>query len=97
LSTKRIADLARERRLPAASTTRAFADVGGLISYGADGPALFRLGAKFVHRILQGRQPKDLPIEQPTKFELAINLKTAKAMGLTIPEAFLLRADMLIE
>jgi putative tryptophan/tyrosine transport system substrate-binding protein len=72
-------------------------DAGGLMSYGADGPALFRHGAKFVQRILQGRQPNDLPIEQPTKFELAINLKTAKAMGLTIPEGFLLRADSLLE
>ena len=97
LSTKRIADLAVEYRLPAASTTRGFADAGGLMSYGADGPALFRQGAKFVQRILQGQQPNDLPIEQPTKFELAINLKTAKAMGLTIPETFLLRADALIE
>jgi putative tryptophan/tyrosine transport system substrate-binding protein len=97
LSTKRIADLAVEHRLPAASTTRGFADAGGLMSYGADGPALFRQGAKFVQRILQGRQPNDLPIEQPTKFELAINLKTAKVMGLTIPETFLLRADALIE
>jgi putative ABC transport system substrate-binding protein len=97
LSTKRIADLAREHRLPAASSTRAFVDAGGLMSYGADGPALFRHGAKFVQRVLQGRQPGDLPIEQPTKFELAINLKTAKAMGLAIPEAFLLRADTLLE
>jgi putative ABC transport system substrate-binding protein len=97
LSTRRIADLALAHHLPAASTTRAFADVGGLMSYGADGPALFRQGAKFVHRILQGQQPNDLPIEQPTKFELAINLKTAKAMGLTIPESFLLRADALLE
>jgi putative tryptophan/tyrosine transport system substrate-binding protein len=97
LSTKRVADLALEHRLPAASTTRAFVDAGGLMSYGADGPALFRLGAKFVHRVLQGRQPNDLPIEQPTKFELAVNLKTAKAMGLTVPESFLLRADALIE
>src|SRR5450759_592575 len=85
LSTKRIADLAREHRLPAASSTRAFVDAGGLMSYGADGPALFRHGAKFVQRVLQGRQPGDLPVEQPTKFELAINLKTAKAMGLAIP------------
>jgi putative ABC transport system substrate-binding protein len=97
LSTKRVADLALEHRVPAASTTRAFVDAGGLMSYGADGPALFRLGAKFVHRVLQGRQPNDLPIEQPTKFELAVNLKTAKAMGLMIPESFLLRADALIE
>jgi len=97
LSTKRVADLALEHRLPAASTTRAFVDAGGLMSYGADGPALFRLGAKFVHRILQGRQPNDLPIEQSTKFELGVNLGTAKAMALTIPESFLLRADALIE
>jgi putative ABC transport system substrate-binding protein len=97
LSTKRIADLALEHRLPAASTTRAFVGAGGLMSYGADGPALFRLGAKFVHRVLQGGRPNELPIEQPTKFELAVNLKTAKAMGLTIPETFLLRADALLE
>jgi len=97
LSTKRMADLALERRLPAASTTRGFVDAGGLMSYGADGPAMFRHSAKFVHRILQGRQPNDLPIEQPIKFELAINLKAAKTMRLTIPEAFLLRADALVE
>ena len=97
LSTKRLADLACEHRLPAASSTRAFVDAGGLMSYGADGPALFRLGAMFVHRILQGAQPRDLPIEQPTKFELAINVKTAKAMGLAIPETFLVRADALLE
>ena len=97
LSTKRFADLAVEHRLPAASTTRGFVDAGGLMSYGADGPALFRQSAKFVQKILHGQQPNDLPIEQPTKFELAINLKTAKAMGLTIPETFLLRADALIE
>ena len=96
-STKRMADLALAHRLPAASTTRAFVDAGGLMSYGADGPALFRHGAKFVQRILQGRQPNELPIEQPTRFELAINLKTAKVMGLTIPETFLLRADALLE
>jgi putative ABC transport system substrate-binding protein len=97
LSTKRMADLALERRLPAASTTRGFVDAGGLMSYGADGPAMFRHSARYVQRILQGRQPNDLPIEQPTKFELAVNLRTAKAMALTIPESFLLRADALIE
>ena len=97
LSTKRMAELAVAHRLPAASTTRAFADAGGLMSYGADGPALFRQSAKFVQRILQGRLPNDLPIEQPTKFELVVNMKTAKAMGVTIPESFLLRADALIE
>jgi ABC-type uncharacterized transport system substrate-binding protein len=96
-STKRVADLTLEHRLPAASSTRGFVDAGGLMSYGADGPILFRHSAKFVHRILQGKQPGELPIEQPTKFELAINLKTAKAIGLAIPEAFLLRADSLLE
>jgi putative tryptophan/tyrosine transport system substrate-binding protein len=97
LSTKRLADLALEYRLPAATTTHAFAAAGGLMSYGADGPALLRLSAKFVHRILQGAQPNDLPIEQPTKFELAINLKAARNIGLKIPEAFLARADALLE
>ena len=67
------------------------------MSFGADGPAAVRDATKFVDRILQGKQPKDMPIEQPTKFELAINLKTAKAMGLNIPQAFLLRADVLIQ
>jgi len=67
------------------------------MSYGADGPILFRHSAKFVHRILQGSKPNELPIEQPTKFELAINLKTAKTIKLTIQEAFLLRADSLLE
>jgi putative ABC transport system substrate-binding protein len=76
---------------------RVFAEIGGLMSFGADGPVAFRHGAKFVQRILQGKQPKDLPIEQPTKFELVINLKTAKAIGLTIPETFLQRADALID
>jgi putative tryptophan/tyrosine transport system substrate-binding protein len=97
LAVRPITDMAIKYRMPAASTTRAFADIGGLMSFGADGPAAFRHSAKFVQRILQGRQPKDLPIEQPTKFELAVNLKSAKAMGLTIPESFLLRADALIE
>jgi len=76
---------------------RSFADAGGLISYGADLPHIYRRSAAFVQKILQGTRPADLPVEQPTKFELAINLKTAKAMGLTIPEAFLLRADAILE
>ena len=71
--------------------------IGGLMSFGADGPTTVRHAAKFVQRILQGKQPKDMPIEQPTKFELALNLKTAKAIGLKIPESFLARADALIE
>jgi putative ABC transport system substrate-binding protein len=97
LAIKPVADMALNYRLPAASTARAFAEIGGLMSFGADGPASFRHAAKFVQRILQGSQPKDLPVEQPTKFELVINLKTAKAIGLTIPETFLLRADALLE
>jgi len=97
LAIKPLTDLAIKFRLPAASSTPAFVDIGGLMSFGADGPAAFRHGAKFVQRILQGRPPKDLPIEQPTKFELAVNLGTAKAIGLTIPETFLLRVDALRE
>ncbi len=97
LAIKPVTDMAIKYRMPSASTARAFAEIGGLMSFGADGPASFRHGAKFVHRILQGSQPKDLPIEQPTKFELVINLKTAKAIGLTIPETFLLRADAVLE
>ena len=97
LAIKSLTDMAIKYRMPTASTARAFADIGGLMSFGADGPAAFRHGAKFVQMILQGKQPKDIPIEQPTKFELAINLKTAKAMDLKIPEAFLLRADAVIE
>jgi putative ABC transport system substrate-binding protein len=97
LAIKSLTDMAIKYRLPTASTTRSFADIGGLMSFGADGPASVRHGAKFVHRILQGKQPKDLPIEQPTKFELVINLKTAKALGLTIPPSLLARADQVIE
>jgi putative ABC transport system substrate-binding protein len=97
LAVKTVTDMAIKYRLPAASTARAFAEIGGLMSFGADGPTAFRHGAKFVQRILQGKQPKDLPIEQPTKFELVVNLRTAKAIGLTIPETFLQRADVLLE
>lgn len=97
LAIKPVTDLALKHRLPSASTPRAYADIGGLMSFGADGPAAVRHGCKFVHQILQGKQPKDMPIEQPTKFELAINLKTAKAMGLKIPQSFLLRADVVLD
>jgi putative ABC transport system substrate-binding protein len=97
LAIKPLTDMSIKYRMPTASTTRTFVDIGGLMSFGADGPASFRYSAKFVQRILQGRQPKDIPIEQPTKFELAINLKTAKAMGLKISDSFLLRADAVIE
>jgi putative ABC transport system substrate-binding protein len=97
LAIKPVTDMALKHRLPTASTPRVFAEIGGLMSFGADGPASFRHGAKFVQRILQGKQPKDIPIEQPTKFELVINLKTAKALGLTVPPTFLSRADAVIE
>ena len=97
LAIKPVTDMALKHRLPAASTARAFAEIGGLMSFGADGPASFRHGAKFVQRILQGKQPKDIPIEQPTKFELVINLKTAKALGLNVQPTFLSRADEVIE
>ena len=97
LSIKAVTDLAIKHRIPASSTSRSFAEIGGLLSFGADGPAAFRHGATFVHRILQGKQPKDIPIEQPTKFDLAVNLKTAKAIGITVPETFLVRADAVIE
>jgi putative ABC transport system substrate-binding protein len=97
LSTKRATDLALEHHLPAAGLSRSFADVGGLMSYGADGPDLFRRSAQFVHKILQGNKPLDMPVEQPTKFELVINLKTAKALGIEVPLFFQQRADVVIE
>jgi len=70
---------------------------GGLVSYGPDSPDLFRRGAEIIDKILRGTKPADIPAEQPNKFFLAINLKTAKAFGLTIPETFLIRADEVIE
>jgi len=97
LSIKPVADLAIKYRMPAASTPRAFAEIGGLMSFGADGPTTVRQAVKFVHEILRGKLPKDMPIEQPTKYELAINLRTAKTIGVSIPKAFASRADALIE
>jgi putative ABC transport system substrate-binding protein len=93
----RIIDFLAGSRLPGMFQVRENVVAGGLMSYGASLPDLFRRGAAYVHRILQGTKPADLPVEQPTKFELVINLKTAKAVGLTIPESFLARADEVIE
>ena len=97
LATKNVAELALKHRLPAATVPRAFAEVGGLMSYSYAESEAFRRSALFVVKILQGGKPADMPIEQPTKFELVVNMKTAKALDLTIPESFLLRADSLIE
>jgi ABC transporter substrate binding protein len=88
-----IAYHAARNRLPAIYPRREHVEAGGLIAYGADRRELFRRLAVYVDRILKGAKPTDLPVEQPTKFELAINLKTAKALGLTIPPSLLLRAD----
>ena len=84
-------------RVPAMYGSREYVDVGGLMSYGTNYPALFRRTADFVDKILRGAKPGDIPVEQPTKFELVVNLTTAKALGLTIPESFLLRADEVLE
>jgi len=84
-------------RLPAIYAYREYVEAGGLISYGANFPELFRRAADLVDKILRGAKPGDIPVEQPTKFDLVINLTTAKALGLTIPESFLLRADEVIE
>jgi putative ABC transport system substrate-binding protein len=91
-----IADLASRKRLPSVGIT-AFAEAGGTIGYGLNFPAMSRRAAYFVDKILKGAKPADLPVEQPTKFDLVINLKTAKALGLTIPQSLLLRADQVIE
>jgi putative tryptophan/tyrosine transport system substrate-binding protein len=93
----RVADLAARHRLPSVYGLIEFVEAGGLIFYGANDASRFRRAAMFVHKILKGAKPADLPVEQPTKFELVINLKAAKALGLTIPPSILLRADQVIE
>jgi putative ABC transport system substrate-binding protein len=94
---KRIVALAAQNRLPAMYQAREFVDAGGLMSYGANLPELFRRSAIYVDKILKGTKPADLPVEQPTKFELLVNLKTARELGLTMPREFLLLADEVIE
>jgi len=94
---KRIVDLTAKHRLPAMFNAREFVELGGLIAYGASLIDLNRRAATYVDRILKGAKPADLPVEQPTKFELVLNLKTAKALGLTIPQSVLLRADHVIQ
>jgi putative tryptophan/tyrosine transport system substrate-binding protein len=93
----RIITLALGARLPTIFNTRDFVQAGALMSYGPNYPDMFRRTADFVDKILRGAKPADIPVEQPTKFDLIINLTTAKALGLTIPESFLLRADEVIE
>jgi putative tryptophan/tyrosine transport system substrate-binding protein len=93
---RRIADFALRHRLPTASFQRFFTEAGTLLSYGPSFADLFRRAAHYVDKILKGTQPADLPVEQPTKFELVINMKTAKALGLTIPQSLLTRADEII-
>ena len=92
----RIAELAAKSRLPAIYYAKDYVEAGGLMAYGASFPELFRQAATFVDKILKGAKPADLPVEQPTKFELIVNLKTARALGLTIPQSILLRADRVI-
>ena len=94
---RRVAELAAKNRLPAIYSLRLFVDAGGLMSYDADPYEAFRRAAFFVDKILKGAKPADLPVEQPTKFELVINLKTAKGLGITIPQSLLLRADEVIQ
>ena len=92
-----LAQLALKTRLPAVAPWRQFAEAGGLMSYGANGPEMFRRAAVQVDRILKGARPGDIPVEQASKFEMVVNVKTAKALGLTIPHPVLLRADEVIQ
>ena len=94
---QRVMELAIKHRLPTIFHQRVYAAAGGLMAYGADVPEIWHHAAVFVDKILKGAKPADLPVEQPTKFELVINLKTAKALGITLPQALLLRADEVIQ
>jgi putative tryptophan/tyrosine transport system substrate-binding protein len=94
---KPIADLAARHRLPSIYPAKDYANVGGLMTYGSSDLHMYHRAATFVDKIFKGAKPADLPVEQPTRWELVINLKTAKALGLTIPQLLLLRADHVIE
>jgi putative ABC transport system substrate-binding protein len=94
---RRIVEFAAANRIAAIYETSEFVESGGLMSYGPSAADNYRRAAGYVDRILKGAKPADLPVEQPTKFDLIVNLKTAKAFGLTIPSALLLRADQVIE
>jgi putative ABC transport system substrate-binding protein len=93
----RIAQLAVQNKLPAIYFSKEFSQAGGLISYGADVDAVFRHAAVYVDKILKGAKPDELPVQQPDKFELVINLKTATALGITVPQSLLIGADEVIE
>jgi putative ABC transport system substrate-binding protein len=94
---RRVVDLAAKNRLPGVYGFREYVDAGGLMAYGPNVADLFQRAATYADKILKGAKPSDLPVEQPTKFELVINLKTAKALGLTIPQSLLVRADEIIQ
>ena len=96
-SRTQIGDMAVKRRLPMMSLYRAHVEAGGLISYGPDLPDMFRRCGVYVGRILGGASPGELPVERPVRFDLVVNMKTAKALGLTIPQSLLLRADEIIQ
>jgi len=92
-----IVDLAARQQLPAIYETKNFVEAGGLISYGPSVPDSYRRAAGYVDRIFKGAKPADLPVQQPAKFDMAVNLKAAKALGLAIPQDLLLRADQVIQ
>jgi putative tryptophan/tyrosine transport system substrate-binding protein len=94
---KRIADLATKGRLPAISGTREHVEAGGLMAYGPSFPDMYRRAATYVDKILKGAKPAELPVEQPTKFELVVNLKAAEQIGVSIPPNVLARADRVIK
>ena len=94
---KRIVELAMARKMPIVGALRAMAAEGGLIAYGTDIPTLFRESAGYVDRILKGEKPADMPVQQPTKFEMIVNLKSARALDIVVPATILARADEVME